>query len=176
MILPAILGAASSMAQGAAANSAAKAQAAVSEQNAHLAELQAADATKRGGSEAYAMKRQLAILQGHQRAMAAVNGVNADSGSMADIQAASALEGERDINANSENRARESWGYDVQAANYRAEASAARASGRNAMFGGAVGAAGSLLSLATPVSSGSGLKIQSRYPDWSDRQLQYRRR
>jgi hypothetical protein len=98
---------------------------------------------------------------------------------MLDIREASMNEGERDISVNALNHAREAWGYNVQATNYRNEASAARAAGRNAMLGGFIGGASSLLSLAAPASAasrgaGNGIRIQPspqidpRYSDlWS---------
>jgi hypothetical protein len=162
-VVAAALGAVGSIYQGMAANSAAKAQAQSAEYNAKIAEQQAEDAVKRAATEGLNMRRQGSILQGRQRAIAAASGVEVDSGSAQDIQEASMYEMERDIAQNAENRGREAWGYQVDATNYRNQASAARASGRNAMIGSVIGAAGNLLSLATPPASGGskGIKINA---------------
>ncbi|GHT01477.1 hypothetical protein AGMMS50276_29560 [Synergistales bacterium] len=142
------LSAASSLAQGMAAQSSAKAQAAAAEQNARMAEEQADDAVKRGGREEHKFRRQIAIHQGQQRAGLAASGVDVDSGSAGLLQEASRNEAEEDVSVIRFNAQREAWGYQAQATDYRNQASAARASGRNAMTGGVIGAGASLLSLA----------------------------
>ena len=91
---------------------------------------------------------------------------------MADIQDASRAEGEQDVSVLRMNAARESWGYQVQGTNYRNQASAARASGKNAMLGGFMGAGASLLSLAAPTaSSGKTIKVKGTndpyYNQWA---------
>jgi hypothetical protein len=148
--IPAILGAVSSIAGGAAANASAKAQAAAMNQNARIAERQSSDAHIRGGLEELAIKRRMSVLNGAQRAQAAASGVDVNSGSMLDVQNASTREGSMDVALNEMNHAREAWGYDVQASNYRNQASVARAEGRNAFTAGLIGGGASLLSLATP--------------------------
>ena len=145
-----------SIAQGVSADRAARAEAATMEQNARNQEIMAQDAVKRGGQEETKLRRRMAILRGQQRAQAAASGLEVDSGSMADIQDASMVEGEHDVSTNAMNHARESWGHNVQAVNYKNAASAARAAGKNAFMGGLLGAGGSLLSLATPAVSMGG--------------------
>ena len=159
-VVAAVLGAVGSLEQGAAAASAAKAQAAAAEQNARIAGMQATDAVKRGGLEEEKARRQMAILRGRQRTMAAAAGLDPDTGSMLDVQDASMREGERDIATSALNHAREAWGYQVQATNYRNEAAAARAAGSNAMTGGIFGAGTSLLSLAVPTPTGGSHTIK----------------
>ena len=149
-MLATVIGAAGTLMQGMAANSAAKAQAAAANQNARIAEAQAHDAIERGGQEELRLRRQMAQLQGTQRSALAASGMDIDSGSALDVQDASMREGEQDAVAIRFNAAREGWGHQVQAANYRNEASAARAAGRNALFGSIVGAGTSLLSAAGP--------------------------
>lgn len=149
-MLAAAIGAAGTLMQGMAANSAARAQAAAANQNARIAEAQAHDAIERGGQEELRFRRQMAIHRGAQRSALAASGVDVDSGSALDVQNASMREGEHDAAAIRFNAAREGWGYQVQAANYRNEAAAARAAGRNALFGSVVGAGTSLLSAAGP--------------------------
>ena len=165
-MLATVIGAAGTLMQGMAANSAARAQAAAANQNARIAEAQAHDALERGGQEELRLRRQMAQLQGTQRSMLAASGVDVDSGSALDVQDASMREGEQDAAAIRFNAAREGWGHQVQAANYRNEASAARAAGRNAPFGSVVGAGTSLLSAAGSGAwakgSTSGVKAASR--------------
>ena len=139
-MLAAAIGAAGTVMQGMAANSAAKAQAQAAEQNARIAEAQGHDAIERGGDEELRLRRQAAIRRGNARAQAAASGIDADSGSMLDTRNADISETERDAAAIRYNAARERWGYQVQAQNYRNEASAARASGRNALFSSIIGA------------------------------------
>ena len=151
-----LLTAGMSIAQGVSADRAARAEAAVQEQNARNQEIMAVDAVKRGGQEETKLRRRMAILRGQQRAQAAASGLNVDAGSMADIQDASMVEGEHDVSTNALNHAREAWGHNVQATNHKNAASAARAAGRNAFMGGLLGAGTSLLSLATPAVSMGG--------------------
>lgn len=145
----------SSLYQGYAGYQAARAQAAAAEANAGIADANAHDAILRGGMEETKMRRQAAMLRGAQRAAAAASGVVADAGSAAEVQDAAMRERERDIKVNALNAARERWGYQTQAQNYRAEAAAARAQGTNALIGGAIGAGTSLLSLASAGSAAS---------------------
>ena len=139
-MLAAAVSAAGTVMQGMAANNAAKAQAAAAEQNARISEAQAHDAIERGGEEETRLRRQMAQMRGNARAQAAASGIDADSGSLLDVRNASISEGERDAAAIRYNAARERWGYQMQAGNYRNEASAARAAGRNALFSSIIGA------------------------------------
>jgi len=139
-----------------AAQSAARAQAAAEEQNARISDEQAKDAIRRGGYEELKHRRQMSILQGSQRAALAASGVSVDSGSALDIQEAGIREGEQDASVIRINAAREAWGYQVQAVNHRNAASAARASGQNAMFSAGIGAATSLLGVTTPSVGNTG--------------------
>jgi type II secretory pathway pseudopilin PulG len=144
----AALSAAGSVMQGMAASSAAKAQARAEEQNARLAELQGQDAVRRGGREEAKFRREQSILEGRQRSLLAASGVDIDSGSAADLQEASRMEGEEDAAVIRLNAQREKWGFDTQALNHRNAASAARAAGRGALTAGILGAGTSLLSAA----------------------------
>lgn len=165
-MLAAAIGAVGSIMQGVAANNAAKAQAAIAERNAQIAELQARDSIERGGHEELRLRRQMAIHQGTQRALLAAGGVEVDSGSALDVQDASMREGEQDAAAIRFNAAREGWGHQVQAVNYRSEAAVARSAGRNALFGGILGAGTHLLSSVAPgawMRKAGGVKPTSWY-------------
>jgi len=159
-MLAAAIGAAGTIMQGVAADNAAKAQAAAAEQNAKIAEAQGHDAIERGGEEELRLRRQMAIQRGNARAQAAASGIDADAGSMLDLRNASISEQERDAAAIRFNAARERWGYQTQAQNYRNEASAARASGRNALFGSIIGA-GTQLGTAAYNQWGAGSAVKS---------------
>ena len=146
--------------QGVAANNAAKAEASVANQNARISEVQATDAVKRSSKEEMKLRRQMSLLQGQQRSQLAASGVDVDTGSALEMQDASMREGEQDAAAIRFNAARESWGHKVNAVNYRNQASAARASGKNALMGSVIGAGTSLLSLAQP-ATGKARKIKT---------------
>lgn len=143
-MLAAAVGAAGTLYQGIAARNAANAQARAAERNAEIAEAQGHDAILRGGEEELSLRRRLALQRGSTRAATAASGVDADTGSALDVRNASISEGERDAAAIRYNAARERWGYQTQAANYRAQASAARAAGSNALFGSVIGAGATL--------------------------------
>lgn len=106
-VMTTLLTAGMSIAQGVSADQAARAEAAVMEQNARNQEAMAKDAVKRGGSEETKLRRRMSILRGQQRAQGAASGLNVDAGSMADIQDASMVEGEQDVSTNAMNHARE---------------------------------------------------------------------
>ncbi|GHV34457.1 hypothetical protein FACS1894187_05040 [Synergistales bacterium] len=175
------LSAASSLAQGMAAQGAAKAQALSAEQNARMAEEQAKDSVKRGGREENKFRRQIAIHQGQQRAALAASGVDVDSGSAELLQDASRGEAEEDASVIRFNAQREAWGHQAQATDYRNQASAARAAGRNAMTGGVIGAGASLLSLAGDGGWFSKTKttpkpaVYSKYDTARNMKLKYKR-
>jgi hypothetical protein len=134
--------------QGQAASSAANAQAAAEEQNARIADEQARDSMRRGAYDELKLRRQMSILQGQQRSALAASGVEVDTGSPLELQEASRREGDQDAAVIRFNAEREAWGHQVQAVNSRNAASAASASGRNAMTGALIGAGTSLLSTA----------------------------
>ncbi len=160
-VLATALTAVSGIMQGVAANRAAQAEADAANRNARIAEAQSTDAVARGGKEELQQRRKMAILQGEQRAALAASGVNVDSGSALAMQDASASEGEQDAAAIRFNAAREAWGHNVQATNFRNQASAAKAKGRNALTGGLIKGGTSLLSLAQPTTNSSRAKIRA---------------
>ena len=167
-VLATALSAVSGIMQGMAANSAAKAEAAAANQNARIAEAQSTDAIARGGKEELSHRRKMSALQGEQRAQLAASGVSVDTGSALAMQDASMSEGEHDAAAIRFNAAREAWGHNVQATNYRNQASAAKAAGRNALTGSIIGAGTSLLTLAQPTTNPNRAKIKAgTYGGWT---------
>ncbi|GHV28258.1 hypothetical protein FACS1894167_04810 [Synergistales bacterium] len=179
-VIATVLGAAASVMQGMAGQQAANAQAAsmennakIAEQNAALAGKQGEDAAKRAGIDELRARRDMAMLRGSQRAAFAAAGLDTDSGSAFDAQMSSLSEGEKDIAINQFNAQREKWGHDVEAVNFmnsaadmRAQAGAARAQGRNAFTSGLIGGAAGLVSLAAPkidAVGSKGVKVGSAY-------------
>lgn len=125
----------SSQKQAAAASMQGEYTARIDEQNAGIADMQAKDATDRGTIEE--QRQRLGTRQniGSTRAAQAAQGVDISSGSAADVQASEAGLGELDALTIRNNAARESWGYNVDAANLRQQAKLARYTGNNAAAG-----------------------------------------
>lgn len=129
-ILGAALGAVGSIAQGAAANSAAKANAKAMQQQAQL-ERQA------GAYQVARQRDQLNRLTGRQVNNFAANGVALD-GSAADVVTDSRTQGELDIAATM-------FGANVRSNNLETQAKITRAQGKSAMVGGIIGGFNSLI-------------------------------
>lgn len=111
----------------------------VASENARIAKLQAKQARTLGGMEEDRYRRSLKILQGKQRAAAGASGRDiTGGGTVADLLATTAGVGEMDALTIRSNAAREAWGYNVQAANYKAQGKMAQRAGR-------IGAIGTLL-------------------------------
>jgi len=111
--------------QRASAESAAR----LSEFNAAVAELQAADAIARGAQEEARFRDGIDGLIGSQRAAIAANNIDVGFGSALDVQADAAYQGELDALTIRNNAAREAWGYAVQAQDSRLRAQIARREG-----------------------------------------------
>ncbi len=97
-------------------------QASLLEQNATVAEQQAADAIARGAEEEAYHRAGVRKLIGAQRAAIGASGVDIGSGSALDVQLESARLGAIDEITIRNNAAREAWGYKVEAVNYRSQA------------------------------------------------------
>jgi hypothetical protein len=100
------------------------------DQNAGLAQQQAADSLARGREAEGRQRAQGRQLAGAQRAAFAASGVEIDSGSAADVMANDHALDELDAMTIRNNAAREAWGYQVQSNDYRRQADLARMSGR----------------------------------------------
>lgn len=99
------------------------------EQNAGLADIQAQDTLARGREDEGRQRRSNRQLAGSQRAALAASGVDINSGSAQDVVDSDAALGEFDAMTIRNNAARQAWGYQVQAADYRRNAAMARAGG-----------------------------------------------
>ncbi|HED3230662.1 hypothetical protein [Klebsiella oxytoca] len=111
---------------------------AVAQQNANVAEAQAQDSINRGNSQAEEVRRRNRQAAGTQAATMGATGADLSSGNALDIFGDTAQFGTLDALTTVNNAQREAYGYQVQAANYQAEASSARKQGN-------IGAATTLL-------------------------------
>ena len=151
MIAGGLIGAAGSVIQGNAQAKAYKAQAQVAENNARLAELQGARELERGAREEQKFRRQARQFQSSQRSALAASGAQM-SGSALSVLADTSMGIEEDAAAIRFNTLQNKYERDVQAVNFRNEASAARASAKNARTAGWIGGLTSLLSTGVQVA------------------------
>jgi len=124
-----------------------KAQAALANYNAQVAEIQAEDAIDRGRIAENQQRINTRRMIGAQRAALAAQGIDindADS-SAVDVQADTAYLGELDALTIRANAAREAWGYRVQAQDSRTRGAIAEAEGKNKAIGTLLTTGGSIL-------------------------------
>lgn len=114
---------------GKAGQAAAEADATLSDYNADVAELQAADALERGEIEANRYRQSVRALVGGQRAAYAAQGVDVNSGSPLEVQEDTRAIGELDALQLVNNAKREAWGFKVEAYDSRMRAFYARREG-----------------------------------------------
>ncbi|EOC1317147.1 hypothetical protein ACI09J_001769 [Cronobacter turicensis] len=107
----------------------------VARQNADVAQAQANDAINRGNAEADQRRREMRQKTGQQTALMAAQGSDISSGSASDILNDTVQFGTLDALTTVNNAQREAYGYQVQAANYEAQADAARKQGNMGAFG-----------------------------------------
>lgn len=108
--------------QSKAAKNAAKYNAAVSRNNAILAERQAKDRITQGKQEENTFRKQLSQLKGKQRSIYAGSGIVVDEGTPLDILEETAELGEIDAFTIRRNAEREAYGYKVQAQGFTSQA------------------------------------------------------
>lgn len=111
-------------------------QSKINNNNAILADRQAEDALARGQEEERKHRIKLGLYQGQQINAFASNGVTVDSGTPLDVLGDSAETGELEALTIRNNAARESWGYRVQAGNYRSSAGLNSSAAQNAITSG----------------------------------------
>lgn len=138
---------------GEAAQDAANSQGDLADANAAIAELQAEDAIQRGAEAESRYRMMVRTSIGAQRAGFAASNINVAYGSAVDVQEDAARLGELDALTIRTNAAREAWGYEVQAYNYRKggdisrrEGEMAAKAGRSAQTASRWDAAGGLFS------------------------------
>ncbi|MDX0262436.1 hypothetical protein GOC60_14735 [Sinorhizobium meliloti] len=140
-----LAGTAGSLKQAQAASSAAEYNAKVGEMNATLSERRAKDAIERGAKEEQRKRQEVARIMGQQTAAMAANGVDVSFGSPLDTLVDTAVLGELDALTIRQNTYRESYDYQVDAANKRAGATLSRMEGRAAKTAGYLDAFGTVL-------------------------------
>jgi hypothetical protein len=131
--------AAGSIQQARAENKAAEYNAKLAEQNARMQDAQAQDAIVRGQEDERRQRLAVEKMKGDQRAGFAASGVVVDRDSALDALEETAYMGEQDALTIRANAAREAWGNQVQASNYRSQAKLQRKSKSNPYFGAAGG-------------------------------------
>jgi hypothetical protein len=121
-----------------------KANSAIDNWNAEIADLQSRDAISRGQEEQNKLRRGARRLIGAQRAGFAGQGVAVDSGSAAAVVEDTYTLSEADARTVANNAIREAWGFQVQATGSRFQAGQARR-------GGFMAAAGTLLDTGSDI-------------------------
>lgn len=117
----------------------------VAQNNATVAEYQAADAIERGELEEKQSRLRTKGLIGKQKSAIAGSGFTLDeSGSAGDVISDTAAFGEEDVLAIRSNAAREAWSYRVQGANAQAQGQLAVAEGQSKSTSSVVSGAGSV--------------------------------
>lgn len=132
--------------QGQAAKSQADYAANVANQNSKLAIEQANEVQRQKSEEQAMLQRQGREARGRQMAAMAGAGIDSSTGSGLDILTDTAYTTQQDVNQMEYNAAKKSWGYQQESENYKAEAGANKAAGRNAMTSAIIGAVGQIAS------------------------------
>lgn len=128
-----------------ASYSAAKSGQAMAEANAKIAEQQGIAALRKGAQESDRIARQARRVQGSQRAAYGAAGVDPNAGTPLDMQADTLYQAEQDKALVRYNAELQKWGFDVEAANYKAQADAYGSKATGSLIGGVLGAGSSLL-------------------------------
>ncbi|MDR2219726.1 MAG: hypothetical protein LBE24_04005 [Methylobacillus sp.] len=124
-----------------------KAQAAIAETNAKIAEIGAETALAQGAAQIAQQTMEAGHIKSRQRANLAAAGVDLKVGSAAETQATTDIMKEIDKNTLHANAVKNAWGYRTQAVDYRNQALMARATAKGispskAMFSSILGSAG----------------------------------
>lgn len=147
-------------------------QADAADRNAAFSDWQALDAEERGAEREAAHREKVARLAGEQGVAMGASGFSVYSESFIDVKKDTAYYAELDAQNIRDNAAREAFGYDVQADNFRAEASSLRTSAKNAKTSGYIGAFTSVLGGAYAGGHldgvfGSSTKVSQIAPNYS---------
>lgn len=118
---------------------------AMAEQNAKLAEQQGLASLRQGALEQERIARRARQIQGQQRALYGASGVDISSGSPLEIQASTEYMAAQDKALVRYNAELKKWGFDVEAANYKAQAQQYGNMGKSAIVGGLLGAGSTIL-------------------------------
>lgn len=124
-----------------------RAEANIANANARLAAEQANEVERLKAQQLTDIQQQKQQVIGTQRAAMAGAGVDSGYGSGLDILSNTAFLAQQDMNNTEINAANEKWGYQQQAANYKAQAGAAKAAGYNNALGAVLAGAGKVSSM-----------------------------
>ena len=111
-------------------------QAQIADQNARLANDQARDSIENTNLEARRRYREIDQMKGAQTAAMAANGLDLNFGSPVDIQKDGAMVGAEDVGQIYKGGNERTRGFDINAFNYRSQASANRAQASGALMKG----------------------------------------
>lgn len=142
---------------------ASESQAQLADYNAAVADLQGKDAIERGAEEESRFRTSVRGAIGSQRANIAAGNVDVSFGSAVDVQADAAFLGELDALTIRTNAARESWGYKVQAEDYRKRADITRKEGVYLEQAGRQNASAAYWGAAGNILGGGASLLQMRY-------------
>lgn len=166
--VPIIIAAVGAYQQSETAKDQARYQSKVAENNAKVAEWQAADAKERGDQAAAQVRRKYAALQGTQAATLASRGLDISEGSANAMLTDTDFFGDYDQRQTRANAAREAYGYKVRAGNFQGDAAAymARSDAENPLLSGALAGTAAYFNgrKATP-SGGSALNTAGTVSD-----------
>lgn len=123
-----------------------EAQGQISQNNARMARQQAGDARVQGAQDAGAALAAGRQAAGAARVAAAANGIDPNSGSMANAQTASIINSEVDAAKARSNAARAAWGYESEAQDHETQGKLAKRQGLLNALGGGLSGAGALMS------------------------------
>lgn len=126
----------------------------VAQQNAQLEEASKADAFSRRNVDQMRLWRKVSQQLGEQRAAGAASGVDVNFGSALSMQEDTQMIGGEDSTTLNENYNKEIKGYDIDAANYKAQGAAALMRGKAARTGSYMQATGTLLAGASQIAKG----------------------
>lgn len=148
---------------GEASQRAAESQAQILEYNAAVDELRARDAILRGQEEEQRFRSVVRGAIGTQRAEFAAGNIDVGFGSALDVQADAAKLGELDALTIRTNAAREAWGYQVSAEDFRRGAGVTRQEGVAAREAGRVQQSASRFRAGADLLSTGGSLLMARY-------------
>ena len=150
-VASAAVGAYGAYQSGQAQSQAAAYQAQVAQNNATVANQNATAARQSGAIQEQISRMKSADLEGKQRAAAASNGFDVNSGSNLDLQAGTAAMGNQDALTIRNQTARTAYGYQVQAQNFSSTSALDTMQSSNASTAGYLSASGSIAGGAASV-------------------------
>lgn len=148
---------------GEAGKRAADSSADLSDFNAQVADLQANDALERGAEEESRFRTMVRGAIGSQRAGFAAANVDVNYGSALDVQGDAAFLGELDALQIRTNAAREAWGYQVEAVDYRQRAEIQRREGVQIAEAGRVQQSASRLNAVSAIAGTGASLLEAQY-------------